>query len=71
MLDMFSLLVACRKGEYTPPPRLAHRISPLPVSEPLDDVSASEVRNRIREGRPWQDLVPAEIEHQVRAYYGG
>jgi nicotinate (nicotinamide) nucleotide adenylyltransferase len=69
MLGTFSLLVAVRQGEYTPPPRLAHRISHLAVEESLDEVSATEVRRRIREGQPWEHLVPHQIQEQVRALY--
>ena len=69
MLRAFSLLVAVREGEYTPPPRLAHRIASLPLNEPLNDVSATLVRIRVGEGQSWEHLVPAEIREQVRALY--
>jgi nicotinic acid mononucleotide adenylyltransferase len=70
MLEVFSLLVACRGGEYVPPAALAQRIAALALSEDVDRVSATEVRTRIREGRPWRNLVPEAIQDQVRQIYG-
>jgi nicotinate (nicotinamide) nucleotide adenylyltransferase len=69
MLEVFSLLVASREGDYTPPPRFVHRVSALPLDEPLDEVSATDVRTRIRERRPWEHLVPEQVRDQVRAIY--
>jgi nicotinate (nicotinamide) nucleotide adenylyltransferase len=70
MLAVFELLVASRDGVYEPPERLAHRIAPLCVEENVAGISATEVRTRIREGRPWEHLVPAAICAQVREIYG-
>jgi nicotinate-nucleotide adenylyltransferase len=69
MLEVFSLLVASRGGAYTPPRALAHRVSSLPVAEEIDEISATEVRTRIRDGQPWQHLVPVALRDQVRQIY--
>jgi nicotinate-nucleotide adenylyltransferase len=68
MLDEFSLLVAARGGEYAPPAHLGRRVKIL--GTPDDAVSASEVRDRVRSGRKWDHLVPAEIHDLVRRLYG-
>jgi hypothetical protein len=52
MLEEFSLLVAARRGEYVPPPSLAHAIGRLELDGEFDHVSASEVRRRIAAGEP-------------------
>jgi nicotinic acid mononucleotide adenylyltransferase len=68
-LEVFELLVAARKGEYTPPPSLAARIHSLAVPEDLSDISSTEVRRRARTGEPWEHLVPEVITPLVRATY--
>ena len=68
MLETFGLLVARRKGEYTPPPELAARIRPLPL-ESYDEHSSTEVRNRISEGGAWRHLVPESIAKEVEKIY--
>jgi nicotinate-nucleotide adenylyltransferase len=69
MFQEFSLLVACRNGDYEPPQHLAHRVRPLPLNAPWDHVSSTEVRRRITAGEPWEDLVPASIVGLVRRIY--
>ena len=69
MLDSFHLLVASRNGEYEAPAEFRHRIRPLPVPGDLDNVSATDVRRRLREGIPWEHLVPTEIVPLVRDCY--
>jgi nicotinate-nucleotide adenylyltransferase len=69
MLDEFQILVASRQGDYTAPPRLRHRVHTLPLGEPYDDVSSSEVRRRISAGEPWEHLVPESIVEMVRRIY--
>ena len=66
MLLHCRLLVAARRGEYTPPPRLSHRISTLPLPAAHDDVSSTDVRHRIQHHLPWQHLVPPAIHEYVR-----
>jgi len=69
MLGEFSLLVAARRGEYAPPPELAHAISRLELEREFDDVSASEVRRRIAAGEKWEHLVPDAVRDQVGRMY--
>ena len=69
MFDNFHLLVASRDGAYDPPAHVRHRIRPLPLASDLDSVSASEVRRRIRQGAPWEHLVPEAIVPIVRKIY--
>lgn len=71
MLDEFGLLVADRDGRYQPPDQMRDRIRRLPVEEDLTGISATEVRNRIALGRPWQHLVPEQIAGLVGEIYGG
>jgi nicotinate-nucleotide adenylyltransferase len=70
MFDQFSLLVARRQGEYTPPGHLAHRIRGLDIEDGWDDVSATEVRACIAAGNEWQNLVPPVIAAEVARLYG-
>jgi nicotinic acid mononucleotide adenylyltransferase len=69
MLEEFSLLVAARRGEYTPPPSLAHAIGRLELDGEFDHVSASEVRQRIAAGSAWEHLVPDAVRDGVRRLY--
>jgi nicotinate-nucleotide adenylyltransferase len=69
MLEEFSLLVAARRGEYAPPPRLAHAVGRLELDGEFDHVSASEVRQRIAAGDDWEHLVPAAVRDRVRRLY--
>jgi nicotinic acid mononucleotide adenylyltransferase len=69
MLDVFDLRVAARGGDYQPPPELAHRIHPLPMDTDYDEVSATDVRERIARGLPWEHLVPESIILLVRRIY--
>jgi nicotinate-nucleotide adenylyltransferase len=69
MLEEFRLLVAARQGQYEPPPQLAQRIAALNVPHAFDDVSATEVRERIRKGEQWEHLVPDAIRSMVERIY--
>ena len=60
-LREYELLVAPRQGEYLPPEPLRASVTALRLPEPLDEISSSEVRARIREGRDWRPLVPPEL----------
>jgi nicotinate-nucleotide adenylyltransferase len=70
-LDEYQLLVAPRNGEYRPPEGMAARIRALPGAEGCDEISATEVRERIRCGEPWEHLVPEEVVGMAREIYGG
>ena len=70
MLREFGLLVAPRSGVYVPPDRLQGNIDALPLTG-LDAVSSTEVRQRIRNNRPWRELVPEQIADLVAGIYSG
>lgn len=70
MLNEFGLLVAARRGEYVPPPQLAHRIRRLEGPPGIEDISGTEVRRRIQCGEPWEHLVPTAAVPLVRRFYG-
>lgn len=69
MLDEFDLRVASRGGEYEPPEHLAPRIHTLPIESGYDDLSATDVRERIARGERWEHLVPDAIVPLVRSIY--
>jgi nicotinate-nucleotide adenylyltransferase len=68
-LREYQLLAAPRGGPYEPPAELRPYIHPLPMEGGYDAFSASEVRNRIRDGRPWRHLVPESIASMVQSLY--
>lgn len=68
-LREFQLLVASRKGVYEPPARMRGRIHALPMEQEYDELSASEVRERISRGEPWEHLVPEAIVGIVKQVY--
>ena len=70
MLEEFGLIVARRHGEYVPPLEIAHRVETLPV-EGLDEISSTEVRERVARGKEWRALVPAAIVDLVEKTYSG
>jgi len=53
MLNQFELLVASRSGDFVPPPEFERRIHPLAMTPGHDQVSSTEVRERIARGEPW------------------
>jgi nicotinate-nucleotide adenylyltransferase len=73
MLSQFDFLVAARRGEYTAPMvegvDCAAAFQRLELSSDYDPVSASEVRERIALGLPWQHLVPPAIRDRVGEIY--
>jgi nicotinate-nucleotide adenylyltransferase len=69
MLKEFDLLVAARSGEFQPPAEFQHRIHPLGLRAAQDQVSSTEVRERIARGEPWEHLVPGTIVELVREIY--
>jgi nicotinate-nucleotide adenylyltransferase len=69
-LSEYRLLVAPRHGGYAAAPDLADRIYALAVGDAYNNVSATEVRERIRSGAPWEQMVPREIVEMVREIYG-
>jgi len=65
MLERYPLLVAARAGEYRPAPHHAGRVIALTMDACFDEVSSTEVRDRIRQGLPWRHLVPDPIAETV------
>lgn len=70
MLEEFDLLVADGRGVYEPPAGLSGKVRALATPAGLELVSATEVRSRIRDGRPWRHLAPPEIHAEVEKLYG-
>jgi nicotinate-nucleotide adenylyltransferase len=68
-LREYRLLVAPRDGPYRPHPKFEDRIHALAGVEGCDEVSATDVRERIRRGEPWKHLVPPQIVELVREIY--
>lgn len=69
MLRQFDLLVAARRGEYLPPPEFSQAIRPLVLAGDFDEVSATEVRERLACGEPWEHLVPAAARQAIGKIY--
>jgi nicotinate-nucleotide adenylyltransferase len=70
-LREYQLLIAPRQGGYETPPELhGAGIHILTVEDRYADLSASDVRSRLRNGEPWEHLVPPQIEAMVREIYG-
>ena len=70
MLQDFQMLVAPRAGDFQPPGEAQGRIQPLAVDGDISTISATEVRERVRQGLPWEHMVPAEIVSMVGKIYG-
>jgi nicotinate-nucleotide adenylyltransferase len=69
MLAEFELLVAPRGGEFLAPAQLRDRIQLLEVSAGMDEISSTELRERIARGEEWENLVPRTIRERVRQIY--
>jgi nicotinate (nicotinamide) nucleotide adenylyltransferase len=69
LLCEFELLVAPRGGHFAPPEQYRNRIHALNVASGHEEVSSTEVRERIAQGAEWEDLVPEKIREQVREIY--
>jgi nicotinate-nucleotide adenylyltransferase len=69
MLSEFELLVAPRGGHFSAPAEYRHRIHALHVESGYEEVSSTEVRERIARGEPWEQLVPEKIRERVREIY--
>jgi nicotinamide-nucleotide adenylyltransferase len=69
MMDRFELLVAARQGTYEPPAAIRDRVHLLEVAEDISFISATEVRERLDRGDPWEHLVPSKIVPMIRQIY--
>ena len=65
MLGAFDLLVAPRQGVWEHP-----AVRELSLAPDYDAVSATEVRQRIARGEPWEHLVPESVHAMARRIYG-
>lgn len=66
-LKDFELLVAARGRGYDPPPGIRGSVHGLDLEPDYQEISSSEVRRRIRQGEPWEHLVPEPCVSLVRA----
>ncbi len=71
IFEHFHLLVAPRLGVYEPPPELRHRIHPLAIRPEFEQVSSTELRERLARGEPWEHLTPEPAHALVRRIYSG
>jgi nicotinate-nucleotide adenylyltransferase len=69
MLDQFELLVASRDGDFKPALEFQYRIHSLVMPAGYDQVSSTDVRERIARGEAWEHLVPENIVERVREIY--
>jgi nicotinate-nucleotide adenylyltransferase len=69
MLREFELLVAPRDGHFSAPEEYRDRVHALQVGSGTEEVSSTEVRERIARGEPWEHLVPEAIRARVREIY--
>jgi cytidyltransferase-like protein len=69
MFGQFELLVAPRGGHFLPPQEFGHRIHVLPIGAGHQEVSSTEVRDRLARGEAWEHLVPEKIRERVRRIY--
>jgi len=69
MLRRYRLLVASRSGEYKPAGHHSDRILTLNMDAKWNEVSSSEIRNRIARGEDWRPLVPPAIAAMVESLY--
>jgi nicotinic acid mononucleotide adenylyltransferase len=69
MLSELSFLVADRRGAFQAPPGAGDRVCSMSIPGEYEDTSASLIRERIRNGEPWEHLVPPEIVSVVRELY--
>lgn len=66
----FPLLVAARRGAYEAPAEHLSRIGALPMQFSFDEVSSTEVRERIAARAAWRHLVPPALHDAVIRLYG-
>jgi len=73
MVSQFDFLVAARHGDYNAPTgeaaECAGAFQRLELGGDYDPVSATEVRERIAQGLPWEHLVPPAVRRRVAEIY--
>lgn len=72
-IEEFQMLVASRQGRYEAPRKYARRIHKIELPRDFDGVSATRIRQAIREGRGWRGLVPGGVAQEIvkRGLYRG
>jgi nicotinic acid mononucleotide adenylyltransferase len=68
-LREFTLLVAPRGAPFVPPQRLKAAVQPLNLAADWQTLSSTELRQRIKEGKPWAHLAPQEIAAEIQREY--
>lgn len=68
MLQEFKLLVAPRAGPYVPPPEFQHVVRNVAPGD-YDGCSSTLVREHIKTGQAWRDLVPDDIVEMIEQIY--
>lgn len=66
----YELLVAARNGEFRPPEHLAEHIQIMRLGKDYDQISATALREKIRQRGDWQHYTPAAIHDRVLELYG-
>jgi nicotinate-nucleotide adenylyltransferase len=69
VLEEFAILVAARGGEYQPPAHLEGRVQALPLDCDYSEISATELRRRIRDRANWEELAPPELTELIGRFY--
>jgi nicotinate-nucleotide adenylyltransferase len=69
MLCQFNLLVAARRGEFEIAANARQSVEILALNGEFDEVSSTEVRERIAQGLPWEHLAPQGARDLVRRIY--
>jgi cytidyltransferase-like protein len=70
MFERFHLLVAARRGEFTPPAEYRHRVHSLDIDPAHDTISSTLVRDHIRRGSTeWRKFVPADVAPLAETIY--
>jgi nicotinic acid mononucleotide adenylyltransferase len=61
MVERYRLLVAERAGDYLPHASHSDRVIRVTMGGDFNQVSSTELRGRLKSGRPWRHLIPGEI----------
>jgi nicotinate (nicotinamide) nucleotide adenylyltransferase len=69
-LQEYELLVAARNGEFRPPEHLAEHIHIMRIAKSYDQISATALREKIRQGGGWEEFTPEAIHDRVLELYG-
>jgi nicotinic acid mononucleotide adenylyltransferase len=70
LIRKHNLLVAARAGEYRAPAGHEDRVISLNLDCDVDEVSSTNLRRLIAEGKSWEHLAPEAIIAKIRTLYG-